>query len=333
MNSLKNSEGKIPELANQIIMTDEENVNLSQFRTEPIYDMYSDNDNLNKNRKTGIFSGTWNVFTIDTKYSGIRVYACLANKHTVFDCDLDLIKNGAVSEVTATGIAKNQNTSGNNAYMLYGCNITISSNLGFTVREIFAYNGIANAYSSYTSSDTTYFVYKVEGILKEPSMIYTGDELHEGNGIKIENGVISSSPSIITIHLPVEQTISAKTQISPTMTEVVKVGDKLNFVNNEIVIGDGVSVIKASSKAFYIPYSASSVYCYIIKNGDNLTVDTNYTASSASMNIGTSNILIPVTAGDRIGIGFYSSSAGTLMGDKYRTYLTVEVVKWYLIKL
>ena len=195
MNSLKDADGKIPSLANQIIMTDEEDTSLSQFRTEPIYDMYSNDDNLNKNRKTGIFSGTWNVFTIDAKYSGIRVYACLANKHTVFDCDLDLIKNGTVSEVTATGISKNQNTSGNNAYMLYGCNITIGSNLSFTVREIFAYNGVADSYSSYTSSDTTYFVYKVEGILKEPAMIYTGAELHEGNGISIENGVVGIVPA------------------------------------------------------------------------------------------------------------------------------------------
>lgn len=211
MNSLKDADGKIPSLANQIIMTDEEDTSLSQFRIEPIYDMYSNDDNINKNRKTGIFSGTWNVFTIDAKYSGIRVYACLANKHTVFDCDLDLIKNGSVSEVTATGIAKNQNTSGNNAYILYGCNITISSDLSFTVREIFAYNGVADAYSSYTSSDTTYFVYKVEGILKEPAMIYTGAELNSGEGIVINNGTLSSNVTRKTLF---QGTVSSASEFS-----------------------------------------------------------------------------------------------------------------------
>lgn len=170
--------------------------NLDCLRTEVVYDMYSSNVNLNKNKTTGIFSGSWSVFAIDPKYSGIRVYACLANKHSVFDCDLSLLKNGTVSEVTATGIAKNQNTSGNNSYMLYGCNITVDSSFNFTVREIFAYNGIANAYSSYTSSDTTYFVYKVEGILKTPSMIYTGKELFAGNGISIKDGVINANKQI-----------------------------------------------------------------------------------------------------------------------------------------
>lgn len=33
---------------------------------------------------------------------------------------------------------------------------------------------------------------KITGIIKQPAMIYTGAELHEGNGIKIENGMISS---------------------------------------------------------------------------------------------------------------------------------------------
>ncbi len=34
---------------------------------------------------------------------------------------------------------------------------------------------------------------KILGLYKQPAMIYTGSELHEGNGIRIENGVISTA--------------------------------------------------------------------------------------------------------------------------------------------
>ena len=132
---------------------------------ETIYDKYSTDPDINKNLLGGIMSGSWSVFTIDSKFKGVRVYALLANnKQVVFDGDLEPIKNG-LSEITFTGIAKNQNTSGNNGYTLYGCNITINSSFAFTVRECFSYNGISNTYTSFTSSDSTYFVYKVEGLL------------------------------------------------------------------------------------------------------------------------------------------------------------------------
>lgn len=296
--------GKLPaQYANSYVYTDAEDVNLSCLR--PVLLWENDSPTLSFPQRTieDIIPNNCDYFEIGYRYDTTNNFQ-----------KSDLIK----ADAGVRGLLSFVNTP--NIMLARALTINSKTSISFSA----SYRGTG---SSESVDNTTIIPLYVIGYTKEPAMIYTGAELHDGNGISIKDGVISSSPSIITIHLPVERTIDAKTQISPTMTEVVKVGDKLNFVNNEIVIGDGVSVIKASSKAFYIPYSASSVYCYIIKNGNNLTVDTNYTASSSSINIGTSNILIPVTAGDRIGIGFYSSSAGTLMGDKYRTYLTVEVVK------
>lgn len=39
--------------------------------------------------------------------------------------------------------------------------------------------------------------YKIEGVLKTPAMIYTGEELFAGNGISIENGVISADAVLL----------------------------------------------------------------------------------------------------------------------------------------
>ena len=41
------------------------------------------------------------------------------------------------------------------------------------------------------NSNAEWFVAKIEGVLKTPSMIYTGDELIAGNGITLNNGIIS----------------------------------------------------------------------------------------------------------------------------------------------
>lgn len=45
------------------------------------------------------------------------------------------------------------------------------------------------------NNNTSCFISKIYGVLKEPAMIYTGTELYEGNGININSGVISSKCS------------------------------------------------------------------------------------------------------------------------------------------
>ena len=95
---------------------------------------------------------------------------------------------------------------------------THTENLGFTLSDvlIIKIDGVANT-GSYGSSvvgwnNANYMIFvnsqktsitnnsdyngsitKIIGFLKQPAMIYTGKELFAGNGVNIENGVISST--------------------------------------------------------------------------------------------------------------------------------------------
>lgn len=136
-----------------------------KVKNEIIYFKNSQDANINKGYTSGIKSNTWSAFEVPAKFNKIFVYAYLSGKVASFEIDLTLLKNGENTEITATGFAKNQNNSGNNAYILYGFNVTIRDNLQFTAREAFTYNGIADSYTSITQSDENFYIYKVEGIL------------------------------------------------------------------------------------------------------------------------------------------------------------------------
>lgn len=49
-NSMKNASGKIPDLANQIVMTNSEDENVSYLRTEVVYDMTSSDASKNDDK-------------------------------------------------------------------------------------------------------------------------------------------------------------------------------------------------------------------------------------------------------------------------------------------
>ena len=57
-NSMKNASGKIPDLANQIVMTNSEDTNTSCLRTEVVYDMTSSDASKNWGYTSGIYSNT-----------------------------------------------------------------------------------------------------------------------------------------------------------------------------------------------------------------------------------------------------------------------------------
>ena len=64
--SMKNAEGKIPELANQIIMTNAEDSSISCLRTEVVYDMTSSDTSKNWGYTTGLLGGnTYNNSSIN----------------------------------------------------------------------------------------------------------------------------------------------------------------------------------------------------------------------------------------------------------------------------
>lgn len=64
MNSLKNSDGKIPELANQLIMTNEEDVNLSCLRTELLWTNPNPNGSDFNSQTISLNSGDYDFLMI-----------------------------------------------------------------------------------------------------------------------------------------------------------------------------------------------------------------------------------------------------------------------------
>lgn len=172
--SMKNASGKIPDLANQIVMTNSEDTNISCLRTEVVYDMKSSDASKNWGYTNGIGTGV----TINKDFSKYNFLVCeylSYNNSIIGFCDL--------SQPTIPS-----DTTGR--YVMYA--VAYVQN---------GYQELIGIINLEKTTLTTYLpgsgtravkIAKIYGILKTPAMIYTGDELFAGNGISIENGVISS---------------------------------------------------------------------------------------------------------------------------------------------
>ena len=191
MNALKDANGKIPSLANQLIITDEEDVNLSQMRIEVVYNKDSSDSNINWGYTSGI-QGSTSAITKDlSKFKMLFVYyqcyfANSTNTGGNANClMLDLERINENHSIASNEVAYFTNGSPNStARFSFQARYNHSSK---ALNFLFGYQANAEL------NNGQYFVYKIEGILKEPATIYTGAELHEGNRISIENGVISST--------------------------------------------------------------------------------------------------------------------------------------------
>lgn len=174
MNSLKNSEGKIPELANQIIMTDDEDVNLSQFRTKVLW--------TNPNPSSSFGAQTITLSSDDYDYLVLIPTHNIANGIKAPLCVMPKGYGARLCSVDA---------SSNSTYrpMVMARDVTSVSNTQLSV-SVCRYN----YGTTYTEERNDLLVpYQIIGLYKQPAMIYTGAELHEGNGIKIENGIIRTT--------------------------------------------------------------------------------------------------------------------------------------------
>lgn len=152
--SLKNSEGKVPALNNQLIMTEEEdaNVDASQLRTEVVYDSLSSDANKNWGYTSGILGGVTVSGKDFSKYSKLIIYSYN------LDLGLTLIYNFDSNETNA------QSASGlsidNKALMQIKCSVD-SSKTSFSVVDIGYYNT-----AGYTdrNNNVSYQVYRIEGV-------------------------------------------------------------------------------------------------------------------------------------------------------------------------
>lgn len=223
MNSLKDADGKIPSLANQIIMTDEEDANSSCLRTEVIYDRLDPNKNLNK--PDGIM-GNVNVVIDLSKYAYIEVVPEIYNRASLntggwsgmYKLDLTTKKPSDSWNIAGYSSAyadDAQSSDINKVTWNFSLFYQASSK---TFKWLIEFGG-----TSYNQNSEC-FISKIYGVLKEPAMIYTGAELFEGNGIKIENGVISSVQTVealLSVSNPSSNTTKTISNISPYKTLVL----------------------------------------------------------------------------------------------------------------
>jgi hypothetical protein len=181
MDSLKDSEGKIPELANQLIITDEEDENVSYLRTEVIYDMYDAKKNWgDSNGINGNSSYSGKDFS---KYDALIIHCKFALAVTgVGILDLTQLGNNTYRTNLAFG--------SEGTLDVYMCRVSVGADKTTFANELMGFT--SGTTWNNRDNNASYYIYKIEGVLKEPAMIYTGAELHEGNGIGIKDGVISS---------------------------------------------------------------------------------------------------------------------------------------------
>lgn len=183
--SMKNASGKIPDLANQIVMTNSEDTNISCLRTEVVYDMTSSDASKNWGYTSGIQGGVTISGKDFSKYDKLVFYGYRFGIMTF------------CAEIDITISTKSSNLFGRATNCFHFIEANVSYTAGMTIELNTSLTGFTakfnqNEYDK--NSDAEWFVAKIEGILKTPSMIYTGDELIAGNGISIANGVISRIP-------------------------------------------------------------------------------------------------------------------------------------------
>lgn len=187
-NSMKNASGKIPDLANQIVMTNSEDSNTSCLRTEVVYDMTSSDASKNWGYPNGIQGGV-NISGKDfSRYERLRVYAYTDWYKQSFEISTEV--NSIYGKINTQSPDSNNH---NSTYIKIN-----TTNNGFNI-SFYSVN-IPSGSSTWTlmNGNSNYYIYKIEGVLKTPSMIYTGDELIAGNGISIANGVISNITNILS---------------------------------------------------------------------------------------------------------------------------------------
>ena len=193
--SLIDENGKVPSLANQLVMTDSKAKNVSQVRVELLYD--KDISAKNWGYPDGIPTGTTISNKDFSKYEYLKVYSVRTSDD--YGSNITLVPLNKTQDgggYVGRGVCYLARLSSVNSLLTTTITTVVNgAKTGFTVYFTQSYN--TNDYY-----EQAYRVYRVEGVLKEPAMIYTGAELHEGNGIKINNGVVSSDSGYLLLSAP-----------------------------------------------------------------------------------------------------------------------------------
>lgn len=271
-NSMKNASGKIPDLANQIVMTNSEDSNISCLRTEVVYDMTSSDASKNWGYPNGIGTGV----TINKDFS----------KYDFLVCQYLSYNNSIVGFCDLRQPTMPSDTTGR--YMLYA--VAYIGN---------AYSELISVIDLNKSSLTTYLpgsgnlavkIAKIYGILKTPSMIYTGDELTAGNGISLNNGIISQKQrcsvnisGFNSVHYSSPGGTTEGVVISGTFTKYDEASSLLiSYASSSFyVTGGGSAYCKVSIDDINVEYSD------VITNSSNETHSISKTVIATNISAGT----------------------------------------------
>lgn len=227
---ITDKDGKLKKVAGNFIP--KESPNLGCLRTEVVYDMTSNDASKNWGYASGI-RGNVEITEKDfTKYKQLKFYGLRAGI-MVFCAEIDISQPvNQASSLFGRATSCFHFVSGDTSYVA-GMTVEINPTLtGFTTK--FTQN------TSDQAGNTDWVVAKIEGVLHEPAMIYTGAELHEGDGISIKDGVISANEkeSFLITH-PINSLYITEEEESPI--------DK--YGGGWLKIGEGYTLWTASSGA------------------------------------------------------------------------------------
>lgn len=312
--------GKLPsEYANSYIMTDAEDVNLSQLRTELVYDMNSANPEKNWGYTSGIQGGNTAIGGKDfSKYTFLIITARQGNASMT-----------SIMDLTVLNTFSNTYNSG-----ALGCEVQDTDYCKFTVnadKTEFTCNRIGYRTTSGSSVDMVHenaVCMKIVGVIKIPAMIYTGKELYEGNDISIEDGVVSVKRNIIQLaHWGTDASYTSDVEHFPTFSIKGQVGNALNLFNNGVLIGPNVKKIKVSCYLNYWTNGAGKTIMVLKKNGTQIQSIENQINASISTQSSLPDYILNVVEGDLITLSFQCNASGYLWSGADRLYLTAEVIE------
>jgi hypothetical protein len=148
--------------------------------------------------------------------------------------------------------------------------------------------------------------------------------------MKINNKLIQKD--IITIKLKSDYTIKTTSAVEKVTGFQMydKVGDKLDFSNNNVIIGSGIKKVKVSYNAKIISTkSTTREFTYLTKNSDNTTQEgAFFSATNQQITNTISPIVYSVNEGDTFGLAIYGEAGNQLSCYLLSTALTVEVVEY-----
>ena len=273
LKELESSETGLPE--NAIITTSDADENISCLRTEVVYDMTSSDSSINWGYTSGIQGNNTSVGGKDfSPYIALIITAKqgVASMTSIMD----------LTTINTQSNTYNSGALGAEDSDVDYCKFTVNaSKTEFIVNRLGYRTMAGQAYDVNTSSAVCM---KIVGVLKTPSMIYTGDELTAGNGISIENGVISSNLNWIN-----------KIQTLTTSTSATTID--LNGYLPSVTANEEYEVLLTASINNQTPTtgvnSTADIYSDIIGNSSNKLTIVSASSQSSNRYYASGNITLP----------------------------------------